>query len=154
MREPRSSHLNDDQWSEWLTGDDSAALGEHLSACPDCLAEEERLRSALGQFQRDTHTAAVRHEGFWHSQRAAISERLLRERPSRRLAWAAAFAVIVLSALLLTSKTSPPPMAQGDPDQDLLVDVARSVEREVPRALEPAALVTQDLARAAGQQNR
>lgn len=147
-----TAHLTDDQWSEWLLGDESAGLGQHLSACPACRAEGERLRRMLGQFRRETHAAAARQEGFWHGQRTAIDERLQAGRPSRRLAWATAFAAILLSALLLTPKTSsPPPMADSDPDQDLLVDVARSLEREVPRALEPARLVTQDLARAASQ---
>jgi len=58
--------------------------------------------------------------------------------------------MVVLAAVLLVQKTPPAqPVAQADPDPDhaLLVDVERSVRRELPRALEPAALLAHEVGR-------
>jgi hypothetical protein len=40
---------------------------------------------------------------------------------------------------------------QSDPDHELLVEVERSLRRDVPLALEPAALLTRELHFAADQ---
>jgi hypothetical protein len=57
---------------------------------------------------------------------------------------------MVFVAVLLIEKTpQPKPLAQSDPDHALLVDVERSVRRELPRALEPAALLAQEVSRSA-----
>jgi hypothetical protein len=43
--------------------------------------------------------------------------------------------------------------APVDPDHALLVEIQRSVRRDVPRALEPATLLAQELHRAANRKS-
>jgi hypothetical protein len=67
-------------------------------------------------------------------------------------AWAGAVtAALVVAALM--SRPAPPrrtaPALAEDPDHELLVGVERSLRRNVPRALAPATLITQELSSAA-----
>ena len=143
------AHLTDYQWAELLAGSNSADEREHLAACSGCRAEEEKLRRALEDYRDLLQLSAARPEGFWREQRAAIAARLPGN-PRPLLAWAlAAAAVVAAAVLLLETPSRVPNVAQTDPDHALLVEVQRSVERELPRALEPAALLAQELSRAA-----
>jgi hypothetical protein len=143
-------HLTDEQLTEQLAGGAGTAAREHLAACPDCREEEQRLEGLLTDYGQAIHTAARRPEAFWQWQRTAIATRRARRPGSRRLAWVAAAAAVVLAAILLTAYTPPTkPVAESDPDQALLADVQRSVRRELPRALEPAALLAQEISRGA-----
>ncbi len=149
-------HLTDEQLTEHLLYPEaggSAGAREHLTKCEACRSEEESLRQILAHYQQTTRAAAERPAGFWQWQRTTIAARM----PGRiapRLAWAAATAMIVLAAVLLieTRPSGPPPSAQTtsatDPDHVLLVEVDLSVRRQMPRALEPAALLTAELSRA------
>ncbi len=112
---------------------------------------EERLKDDLRLAFRDwARAAAERPESFWERQRLAVRDRIeraaKRRRVLRRSSWAAA-AVLVLG--LTIARRSPRPPAASDPDHELLVAVERSLEREVPAALEPAALLAGELSRAA-----
>ncbi len=141
-------HLTDEQLVEHLSGGADAATREHLAACPACRAEHESLRMVLAQYAETTRAAAVQPEGFWQAQQAAITRRWTRPPAPRRLAWAAAAASVVLAAtLLIKIAQQPEPVAEADPDQALLVEVERSVRRELPRALEPAALLAEEVSR-------
>ncbi len=141
-------HLTDEQFAEQLVGSADTHTREHLAACPACRDEQERLENLLAHYQKTIRAAAERPEVFWQRQRTAVAARLTERTGSRRLAWAAAVAAVVLVAVLLIEKTPPTkPIAQSDPDHVLLVDVQRSVRREVPRALEPAALLAQEVSR-------
>ncbi len=114
--------------------------------------EEEDLRGLLAEWRQSVHTAAGRPEAFWQWQQRAIAARRRRwARP--RLVWATAMAALALTAGWLNRTTPPQPAAaQIDPDQALLADIETSVRREVPRALEPATLLTQEIDRAAQPQ--
>lgn len=114
--------------------------------------EDEELRGVLAEWKQSIHNTAARPEGFWRSQQRAITAR--RRGVTRpRLVWATAMAVLVLTATWL-ERTAPlqTAAAQTDPDQVLLVNIERSVRREVPRALEPASLLTDEMGRAAQTQ--
>ncbi len=142
------AHLTDEQLLEELDRGADAAR-EHLAACPACHEEAKSLRLLLSRYAETTH-AAKRPEGFWQAQQTAIARSWSGRPVPRRLVWAVAAACVVLAAALLIEKTpSPEPMAQADADQTLLVDVQRSVRRELPRALEPAALLAQEVSRSA-----
>ena len=107
-------------------------------------------------------------QDFWRAQRRTIAARLsaVQELPTRPLAWATSLAGILLFAALLSRglpvldssprQALPTEAAQAaaDPDHDLLVDIGRSVRREVPRALEPASLIAQELHRAANKSDQ
>jgi predicted anti-sigma-YlaC factor YlaD len=143
-------HLTDEQLAEQLAGHADARAHEHLAVCPACRDEQERMDNLLARCREAIRAAASRSEAFWQWQRTAVARRRTERSGSRRLAWAAATAALVLIAILLTEKRPPAkPLAQSDPDQALLVDVERSVRREVPRALEPAALLAQEISRGA-----
>jgi len=147
-------HLTDEQLAEYLT--DPLASGgdttvrEHLAACAACRDEAGRLHSLLALYGEVTRAAGARPQAFWQWQRTTILTQLESRPAPRRLVWAAAVAMVALAATLLI-ETPPPavPSAADDPDYVLLVDVERSVRREVPRALEPAALLTAELSAAA-----
>lgn len=141
-------HLTDEQLAELLDGNAGPDAREHLTLCPACRDEQEQLRRALVRYARTATAAAERAEGFWQRQQASIAARLTQHPVPRRLAWAAAAASVALAAILLIGRTpQPAPKAEVDPDSALLVDVERSVKRELPQALEPAALLAQELSR-------
>jgi len=143
-------HLTDEQLTEQLVGSASATLREHLAVCADCREEEQHLEGLLRHYRQAVHAAARRPEAFWQWQRTAIAARRAWRPSSRRLAWGASAAAVVLAAILLTLHKPPTkPVAEFDPDQALLADVQRSVRRELPRALEPAALLAQEISRGA-----
>ena len=147
------AHLTDEHLLEALDRGADAAR-EHLAACPACREEAKSLRLLLSRYAETTHAAAKRPEGFWQAQRTAIARHWSGRPVPRRLVWAVATACVVLAAALLIEKTpSPEPVAQADADQTLLVDVQRSVRRELPRALEPAALLAQEVSRSAERQS-
>jgi predicted anti-sigma-YlaC factor YlaD len=144
------AHLTDEQLLEELDRGADATAREHLAACPACRKEHENLRLVLARYAETTRVAAERPEGFWQAQQTAIARRWSGRPVPRRLAWAVAAACVVFAAALLIEKTPPPePIAQADTDQTLLVDVQRSVRRELPRALEPAALLAREVSRSA-----
>ena len=149
-------HLTDEQLTEDLLNPEvggSAGAREHLTTCEACRSEEESLRQLLAHYEQVTRAAAEHPAGFWQRQQTAIAA-WMPGRIAPRLAWAAATAMIVLAAVLLieTRPTAAPPAAQTvsetDPDHVLLVEVDLSVRRQMPRALEPAALLTAELSRA------
>ncbi len=138
-------HLTDEQLTERLTIAESSGAAAHLAACPSCREEEERLHQWLAQCRAAARAAGARPEAFWQRQQAAIAAQL-EERRQPRLKWAAAVAVVVLTAALLMEKAPPVRLVDAtDLDHALLVDVERSVRREVPRALEPAALLAEEI---------
>ena len=140
-------HLTEEQLFESLLEAKDAAAAEHLAACSECSGQLDRLRWATGALRDSAHALAERPEGFWERQRsaAAVRSSALRARP---LAWATAIAVALLAATLLQEPRPAPPAAPSpDPDQALLVAVERATRRQVPQALEPAALLTQEISR-------
>ncbi len=144
------AHLTDEQLLEELDHGADAGAREHLASCPGCREEHESLRMALARYAVTTRASAERPESFWRAQETAITRHWIGRLARRRLAWAAATACLVLAAALLVKETPPPePIAQAEADQTLLVDVERSVRRELPRALEPAALLSQEVSRSA-----
>lgn len=156
------THLSDEQFAEALAGATSEVTAAHLAECATCRAELSRVRGALDRAAAWSRNQAARPAGFWHAQRQAIVEqRAGRREPSRLVAWAGAMATIVLGALLLAQFSASglpgPQIGEGqqqageamDPDDVLMAEIQASLRRPVPRPLEPALLVTQELSRAA-----
>jgi hypothetical protein len=146
-------HLSNEQLTEYLTdplasGGD-ASIREHLAACAACRNEAGRLHSLLALYGEVTRAAGARPQAFWQWQRTTILTGLEPSPVPRRLVWAAGVAMAALAATLLMETPPPAVPPAVDPDHALLVDVERSVRREVPRALEPAALLTAELSQAA-----
>jgi hypothetical protein len=148
-------HLTDEQWSAALAGAPGEEAVAHLHACRACAAEYEWWHSQLGSVRDGVRRAAELPEAFWQRQRANISARVLQQRSARgRLVWAGAMATVALSALLLAREFRPAPVTQMDPDQELLLSIEQSVQRGMPAALEPAALLTDDMVAAAKKKSK
>ncbi len=118
---------------------------------------DARLVEALVDFKKRfknlpaaLEAGAERPEMFWQRQHAAIRSRIAVEqastRPWIRFAWATALSLIVLAALTLrTQPPLPTTAAPADPDQQLLLSVEQAVHSGVPEALEPAAMLADDI---------
>jgi len=141
-------HLSEEQWTAALLNEDREAR-THIAECAECAAEEQRLRAALAGYGEEAREAAQRPAAFWAWQRDAIAGRLAAQRtPARRLVWAGTLALVILLAAAVV-RQAPPQPAAVDPDEALLVDVQRSLRREVPATLAPATLLANEMNRAA-----
>ena len=111
---------------------------------------DEQFDAAVASLRAETQAAAERPEIFWQRQRAEIRARL--DAPAATpppLAWASAAALLALAVLLsLPGKTPVAATAPPDPDRQLLLDVQQTLDREVPDALAPASLLTQEMSQA------
>ena len=140
-------HLSDGQLFESLLGGAGPRVEAHIATCPECCERLERLRSAVSALRRSAQAEAEKPDAFWTRQRAAAAARSS-QHLVRPMAWVAAIAAAVLAAMLIQEPrpvvpTTPTP----DPDQALLVSVERAVNRQVPQALAPAALLAQEITR-------
>ena len=114
-------------------------MEEHLN--------DQQFAAAVQSLRAEIQAAAERPEVFWQRQRAEVLARL--DAPAATLpplAWASAAALLLL-AVLLSLPGQPPVVATAppDPDHQLLLDVQQTLDREVPDALAPAALLTQEM---------
>lgn len=156
-------HLTDDEWMQCLLGEQPAEVVAHLSACPACRAELERFGTATGQLARQTlGYAEALPERFWQEQRRRIAARVAARDArttqgsfSRRLAFGLSAAAVALLAvtLLRWSPPSRPPAAApvSSADDHLLAQVQEALDREVPMALAPVALLTDEIEREISQ---
>ncbi len=143
-------HLSDESWAAVLSSELDAASQAHLKGCETCRAEDQALKSVLDGARESLSAAAERSEVFWIRQRAEINARIREQREGRhRLVWAAAAGFVALAAsLLLRPVPQRPAPAPAVTDQELLMQVESSLSREVPEALAPSDLITQELAEA------
>jgi hypothetical protein len=126
-------HLSNEELSEMIFDSDQRHLRRTLDALPEW-----------------ARTAADRPNAFWERQQAEIRKRIAAapQRSSMQTvtAWAGAFAMVLLAILLLSDSPAPRPLrAQEDPDQELLVAVEQTVQSGVPQALEPAAMLAEEI---------
>jgi hypothetical protein len=113
----------------------------------------EQLRKGLHEFGQWARSATERSEDFWQHQQVAIRSRM----PARSgsgfgaslQAWASVAALVMLGISLLTVADGPTPLpapvAQVDADHELLLAIERDARSEVPAALQPAALLAQEI---------
>jgi hypothetical protein len=125
-------HMSDEALTEMLLEDDERYLRKRLAHLPEAL-----------------RAAADKPESFWQRQRASIRTRMVAAKPASAslVGVRVAAAALVLAALfLLQSAPAPvPPRTPIESDQQLLLSVERSVHSDVPEALEPAALLADDV---------
>ena len=112
---------------------------------------QQGLRQTLEALPGWARAATEQSDEFWRNQRIAIWSRIswAEERSARRiptLAWAVAAAMIAVSGWLLEQPMPAPPReVYVDPDHELLMEVERMVQIDGPLALEPAALLAQEM---------
>ncbi|MCI0625770.1 MAG: hypothetical protein L0387_29700 [Acidobacteria bacterium] len=143
------NHLSDEQLVGRLQGATDVQGDVHVEHCGRCRAEELSLRTAIRKWAVQVFAAAERPAGFWYAQERSIHHRLANRQRARALTWAAAVVTVAL-AVSFSFQPNPPAraVAEIDADQLLLLEVQDSVRRRVPRALEPAALLAEDLSKA------
>ena len=146
-----SSHLTDEQAAAALTGAAGSDVVSHLAECTRCREEIDSIARGLQALRQEAREASEKPEGFWIRQRLTAAEAPPRRPLSPRLAWAAGLALVAgLGGLYLMREPAAVRVgAAADPDHELLRDVERAIRRDLPRALEPAALIASDLDRAA-----
>lgn len=141
------AHLTEEEIFESLLEAKDASVLQHLAACPACSQELDRMRRATSALRDSARAQAEQPEGFWTRQRSSAASRISRRR-AHPLTWAAAVAAAVLAATLIQEPRPVVPATPApDPDQALLVSVEQAVNRQVPQALAPAALITQEITR-------
>jgi hypothetical protein len=126
-------HLSNEELSEMIFESDQRYLRQTLDALPGW-----------------ARAASDHPNAFWERQQAEIRKRIAgapqRSSLQTVTAWASAFAMVLLAILLLSNSPAPrPSVAQNDPDQELLVAVEETVQSGVPQALEPAAMLAEEI---------
>ena len=144
-------HLSHEQAAAALAGDAGSEVERHLAECPECRDEIERLAGGLRALRQEALEASDKPEVFWSRQRGLMTAAPRRRPLSPRFAWAAGLALVAgLAGVYLTREPASVRVGTvADPDHELLRDVERAIRRDLPRALEPAALIAGDLDRAA-----
>lgn len=147
-------HLNDEQWAAALLDGNGAEARQHLESCAACREELQDFSQLVGAVQNHTCKTGEQPEAFWRQQRAAINSRVARRdfaHPWRRLVWITATVMLVLLASTLLSRNAVPPAAtsaQAVSDDALLLSVQQSIQSDLPQALRPAELLTEEMDRA------
>jgi hypothetical protein len=117
------------------------------------------VESALHEYGPEVRrVVAQKSDEFWDQQRQAIRCAILPQAQPRTwrpttLAWAGVSVLLMLGIFMLNLAPRPEPMGQRtpspivDPDHLLLMQVERSIELPGPAALEPAALLADEINR-------
>lgn len=131
------SYRNQEKWDELLIPNNR--VGEHLP--------QGNLVHGLPESAR---LASEQSETFWEQQRLSIQRQIAslpeRRTSSVRLAWAAATILILIASFLLqTASRVPAPPSASTSDRELLVEVEQALEGDVPQALQPAALIANEI---------
>jgi len=149
-----NGHLNDEQWAAAVLNENDEATAKHLAECATCREEVRSFAAAAATAQEQARQALEQPETFWRRQREGISTRVAERgfaEPWKRWIWVTATVTLILLASTLLSRNSAPPVqtvAQTDPDDALLLSVQQSIRSDLPQALRPAALLTQEMDRA------
>jgi hypothetical protein len=113
-------------------------------------AEWLLLKDALKEFHDSARQSAEKPDSFWGNQRRKVLARCGYQSPvcHRRLIWSAATALVLvaLGVMVLVERQQPvmPDFAAGY-DQELLLDIDHALGRDVPAALEPGALLPEEI---------
>ena len=130
--------MNGGHWSDddlvgrlYGAGPDDA----HLTECPDCAQRWQRLIEKRERILEPPNVP----EAFLASQRREVQRRL--ERPGKSVRWlslaaAGATAGVVMLAVLLLYRPTPPPEPPAA-DSELYADIYSLVQSDVPQAAEP-----------------
>jgi hypothetical protein len=150
-----NGHLSDEQWAAAVLNQSDESAAQHLAECAACRVEVTAFAAAAGAAQLQGRQVMERPESFWRRQREGINARLATgdfAHPWRRWMWVTATVTLILLATTVLSRKSAPPAptaAEADPDDALLLSVQQSIQSDLPQALRPAALLTQEIDRVA-----
>lgn len=150
-------HLTDAEMAEALGGKPGGNVLTHLSDCPACRAERDRLQAALTALAGQARAQAERPETSWERQRRQIAGRFRHRAPASRAwrwVWVPAAAGLALAAAFWFRGDSPPPPPGPENDHALLLAVERSLQADVPAALRPAALLAGEVERGGAEREQ
>jgi len=147
--------LNEDEIADALSGKPAK---ERIADCPSCAAEFTEWTKLGDWLRQDMASRSDLPAHFWAQQRARIRERLTPR--ATRLRWAVitTCALVLLAFGMVQRGVAPKEMAQAtpavpathaaqtDPDDALLRDIDASLQRELPAALAPAAVLVEEMA--------
>ena len=146
-----SPHLSDEQFTQYLSGEENARAQAHLQDCEECRAQAKRLLDIVGTSRANAERAGDRHANFWALQRNEVRYVLAIRRPQRPT-WAIAgvMAALVFLSTFLFQTQEPRPIvdtaahkqAVDISDETLLSEVDATIERDVPSALAPLQSLT------------
>ena len=114
-------------------------------------SDRQQLRQTLEALRGWARVATECDNEYWQKQRISVWSRIsaAESRSARRapiLAWALVGAMMAVSGWLLERPMVVPPReVYADPDHELLMEVERMVQIDGPLALEPAALLAQEM---------
>jgi len=147
-------HLSDEQFTSAVMKQGDNATAEHLAECSACRVEIEVFAAASDVARIQARKVQELPEAFWARQREGIHLHITARdlvHPWKRWVWVTTTVTLVVLASTLLSRNNAPSSqvaAQPDPDDALMVSVRQSIQRDLPQALKPAALLTQEMNRA------
>jgi predicted anti-sigma-YlaC factor YlaD len=149
-----SGHLSNEQWAAAVLNENDGVGVEHLAECAACREEARSFTDAIRGVRARIREAAEQPEPFWREQREGVTTRLADHvfpQPWKRFVWVTATVTLVFLATTLLSRNKAPslPKTEADSDDALLLSVQQSIESDLPQALQPAALLTEEIDRAA-----
>jgi hypothetical protein len=130
------------------TADD---LRREMEAADPDPAFDAEFDTVVKEFRSGVQAASRRPEAFWNAQRASVLSKVARRppRPAWKVAlvWAATvvFVVAGIGIILDRPEAAPAPDLAAGYDQELLIDVERSLDQEVPEPLDAAFLLTAEM---------
>jgi hypothetical protein len=137
-------HVNDDELAEYLAGEAQAATAQHLQSCSTCSSEAALVKQSLQSFKAWTHQRAAAEQP--KLKVFSFASRVENRSFTLWFSWSAVLALIVIAlGLMVTPSQKPIPQAvqssQPDADDALLMEVQQDLDRSVPQALAPAAML-------------
>jgi hypothetical protein len=112
-------------------------------------ATEAAFRSVLDDYRDEIRSAVQHPNSFWSAQHAAIMDRIRSQQSLWRisLSWVVATALVFFGfgLFLFRVPAQPIPDYAGGYDQDLLIDVEQALHRDLPSALEPVLILSDEL---------
>jgi hypothetical protein len=150
-------HLTDAEITEVLNGELRGETLAHLADCPICRAERDRLRATLTGLAEGAFEQSEREEHSWERQRRQIADRLI-SRPFRSPSWCwvwapAAVGLAVVALVWFRWETPQQPLGP-DANHAILTAVERSLQANVPAALQPVALLASEIERGEAETGR
>ncbi len=131
-------HLSTDELLDLKIESDRRSLRQTLESLPDLARASTEHSEEFWQKQRETVWSRISAPEFRRH------ERLARWPPA--LAWSTLATIILLAGLILhRAPASLPHKTQIDPDHELLVQVERAMKNAGPAALDPAALLAEEM---------
>ena len=155
-----NSHLSEDQFIEAVLGTSDPFVLRHLATCHACSLEADELRGRIVGFRDAVHARAQRDQGFWRGQQITLRQRIsATDWYPLHWAWVMAMVMVLIAAIFLLRTPNPTQnCANDDADRILLEEVQTDLGREVPQALTPAVLISEErneiLTNQAAQSNR